>query len=93
MEATLKAFDQLPPEQRRQCVQNYAKFAGMSALQRKTFLKNAENWSKMSPQERQTWRDLVDHVPIWPPMPEPALPANLIPHAAPKLPKPNMATN
>jgi hypothetical protein len=93
MEATLKAFDQLPPEQRRQCVQNYAKFAGMSALQRKTFLKNAENWSKMSPQERQTWRDLVDHVPIWPPMPEPAVPANLIPHAAPKFPKPNMATN
>ncbi len=81
MEKTLQSFEKLPPRQRYLCVRNYAKFAGMSAGERAEFLKNAENWSKMSPKERQAWRDLVDHVPHWPPMPPPIVPPNLIPHA------------
>lgn len=91
MEKTLQSFEQLPPQQRRECVLNYAKFAGMSRDERAEFLKNAESWSKMSPAERQTWRDLVDHVPLWPPEP-PAVPPP-IPHAAPKIPRANVATN
>ena len=91
MEKTLKSFEQLPPSQRRECVRNYAKFAGMSGAERAEFLKSAESWSKMSPTERQTWRDLVAHVPMLPPAPPPILPP--VPHATPKIPHPNMATN
>jgi hypothetical protein len=91
MEKTLQSFEQLPPPQRRECVRNYAKFAGMSGAERAEFLKSAENWSKMSPTERQTWRDLVAHVPMLPPAPPPIQPP--VPHAAPKTSRSNMATN
>jgi hypothetical protein len=89
MEATLKTFHELPPEQRFQCQRNFAKFAGMSGPDRAEFLKNAESWAQMSPEERQTWRDLVAHVPLWPPLPSiiPPMP----PHIVPK--KSSMATN
>jgi hypothetical protein len=93
MEKTLKSFEQLPPQQRRLCVRNYARFAGMSAAERADFLKNAERWSQMSPQERQTWRDLVAQVPAWPPMPAFIVPPGLVPPHQPLKPRPNMATN
>ena len=93
MEKTLQAFEQLPAQQRQQCVRNYAKFAGMAAADRAEFLKSAERWSKMSPSERQAWRDLVAHVPQWPPLPPPVVPANLFPHALPKITRAGVATN
>jgi len=70
MEKTLTTFDGLPAQQRAVCIRNYAKFAGMSDGERAEFLKNAESWSKMSPQERQAWRELVAHIPLFPPMPQ-----------------------
>ena len=92
MQATLKAFEKLPLQQRRTCVRNYAKFATMDAVERAEFLKNAESWSKMSRKERQTWRDLVQTVPIWPPMPmdysQPPMPP-----LPPGVPRPGVATN
>lgn len=96
MEKTLKTFEHLPPRQRQLCVRNYAKFAGMSTSERARFLKSAEAWSKMSPKDRQMWRDLVAQVPIWPPMPPmrtPPVPPNLIPHPPSQLPHPGVATN
>jgi hypothetical protein len=88
MEKTLKTFDRLPPQQRQLCVRNYAKFAGMSATERAEFLKNAQRWAQMSPNERQAWRDLVAQVPLWPPMPQDA------PPAPPEVPvPPNPATH
>jgi hypothetical protein len=93
MEKTLKTFEQLPPQQRLLCVRNYTKFAGMSATERAEFLKNAESWSKLPPKERQAWRDLVNRIPEWPPMPPPVVPPNLIPHPTPKVPRASMATN
>jgi hypothetical protein len=96
MEKTLQSFDQLPPQQRSQCVLNYAKFAGMSPAERAEFLKNAERWSQMSPEERQTWRDLVAHVPPWPPLPPSIFPPGLAPPTPPvpsNNPRPNVATN
>ena len=74
MEKTLQTFDQLPPPQRRDCVRAFTKFAGMNPQDRAEFLKNAERWSQMSLQERRTWRDLVAHVPQWPPLPPPPMP-------------------
>ena len=96
MEKTLKAFEQLPPQQRFQCLRNYAKFSGMSATERAEFLKSAERWSQLPPKERQAWRDLVASVPPWPPMPPAMVPPSIIPHAAPvspKIPRPTVATN
>ena len=87
MEKTLQTFANLSREQRIQCVHAFAKFAGMTVPERREFLKNAERWSQMSPDERQTWRDLVANVPPWPPMaplPESAM------ESPPQLP---MATN
>jgi hypothetical protein len=93
MEKTLKTFENLPPQQRFQCVRNYTRFAGMSAAERAEFLKNAESWSKLSPKERQAWRDLVARIPEWPPLPPRIVPPNLIPHPTSKFPRPSMATN
>jgi predicted Fe-S protein YdhL (DUF1289 family) len=69
MERTLETFGKLPPAQRQQCIRAFTEFAGMSAPEKQDFLKNARHWSQMSPQERQTWRDLVRQVPEWPPLP------------------------
>jgi hypothetical protein len=69
MEKTLQAFDKMPAKQRAECVNAFAKFASMNASDQAEFLKNAARWSQMSPAERQSWRDLVTHVPEWPPLP------------------------
>jgi predicted Fe-S protein YdhL (DUF1289 family) len=74
MEKTLETFGQLPPGQRRQCIRAFTEFAGMSAQEKQDFLNNALRWSQMSPKERQTWRDLVTHVPEWPPLPPALMP-------------------
>ena len=95
MEKTLQAFDQLPVKQRALCVRNFGKFAGMSFAERAEFMKNAERWSKMTPEERKTWRDLVAEVPMWPPAPVRLPPLPPPPSAFPQhvTPKTNMATN
>jgi len=94
MEKTLETFGQLPPGQRQKCIRAFTEFAGMSAPEKQDFLNNARRWSQMSPKERQTWRDLVTHVPRWAP-----LPANLMPPLPPARPQltlhtpPALATN
>ncbi len=93
MERTLQIFEQMPPQQRQQCVKNFSRFAGMTAAERTEFLQNAERWSRMSPQERQSWRDLVAHVPQWPPLPAAPVPRELFPPAIPKIPRAGVATN
>jgi len=70
MEQTLQAFDRLPPNQRAECIHAFAKFASLSAYEKQEFLRNAERWSRMSPADRQAWRDLVVNVPEWPPLPQ-----------------------
>jgi hypothetical protein len=74
MEKTLETFGQLPPVQRRQCIRAFTEFAGMSAQEKQDFLKNARRWSQISPKERQAWRDLVTHIPEWPPLPPELMP-------------------
>jgi hypothetical protein len=94
MEKTLKSFENLPPDQRMQCIRNYAKFAEMKPAERAAFLKNAETWSKLSPKERQNWRDLVAHVPIMPPMPQASVIPPIMPPTPGRLPRnPPVATN
>ena len=91
MEKTLETFGKLPPAQRLKCIRAFTEFAGMSAPEKQDFLKNAQRWSQMSPKERQTWRDLVTHVPEWPPLP-PALMPPMPPQLTQRL-HPVAATN
>jgi hypothetical protein len=79
MQKTIQTFNQLPPPQRAQCIRAFGKFASMSLQERAEFLRNAERWSQMSPADRKTWADLVEHVPQWPP----AVPAMLMPPMLP----------
>jgi hypothetical protein len=85
---TLQSFDNLSAEQRAVCIRSFAKFASMNVVEKQEFLKNAERWSQMSPEERQTWRDLVGSVPLWPP-----LPPDLMPPPVPPDVQSAMATN
>jgi len=90
MEQTLDAFEKLPLEKRIICVRSFEKFANLSLTERQQFLKNAERWQQMSPAEREAWRNLVNSVPNWPPLPPglgepppPPLPGMSRPQAAP----------
>jgi hypothetical protein len=89
METTLQAFEKMPPTQRAECVNAFARFASMTATDQAEFLKNAERWSAMSPAERQAWRDLVENVPQWPPLP----PGMVTSPPQPPNAHPAMATN
>jgi predicted Fe-S protein YdhL (DUF1289 family) len=85
IDETLRAFRDLPREQRGQCIRSFAKFAGMGAAERQQFLQNAERWGEMSPTERQAWRDLVRKLPLTPPLP-PGLTTSLLPPLPPARP-------
>ena len=69
MKQTLVAFSELTPEQRQTCIRSFEKFAGMSLADRQIFLKKAEAWQKMTPSEREHWREVVSKVPHLPPFP------------------------
>lgn len=71
MEQTLASYSKLTADQRAQCIRSFEKFASMSLAERQQFLKNAERWREMTPEERQKWRQLVSVVPIMP-MPVPS---------------------
>jgi hypothetical protein len=90
MEKTLQSFYKMPPAQRAECVNAFATFANMNALEKTEFLKNAARWAEMSPAERQAWRDLVVNVPQWPPLPPGFVPPM---PSAPTGTGPAMATN
>jgi hypothetical protein len=91
IEKTLHAFGSLPSAQRAQCIRSFEKFASLSLEDRQLFLKNAEKWKVMTPEQRQSWRDLVSKLNIPPPLPPtgsiPPLPRNKKPGAQ-QLPPP-----
>ena len=67
MEKTLASYSNLTLKQRAQCLSSFQEFARMSIAERQQFLKNAERWREMTPDERQKWRELVNVAPIMPP--------------------------
>lgn len=69
IEKTLHMFGNLTPAQRTQCMRSFAKFVNMTSTDRAQFLKNAELWQRMTPSERQTWRNLVSNLSHAPPLP------------------------
>jgi len=79
MQRVLERFRRLTPEQRRTSVGSFARLASMAPAERTEFLRNAERWSALPPAERQAWRQIVDKLPVFPPLPntasEPPLPS------------------
>jgi Protein of unknown function (DUF3106) len=69
MEKTLQTFAHLPRERREKCIHAFNKLASMSNEERQDFLKNAARWEKMTPSERESWRNLVSRLPVMPPLP------------------------
>jgi len=63
IEKTLRNFGQLPMAQRVRCIHSFEKFANLSTEEREQFLKNAERWKLMTPDQRQAWRELVSKMP------------------------------
>ncbi len=63
IERALKVFEELPPEQRRMCIESFVKLKRMSREEVNQFLKNAARWQAMSPRERETWRSLIKILP------------------------------
>jgi len=90
MEKTLATFSLLSPTQRKACVRAYEKFAGMTPVERALFLHNVQTWEKMSPKERQEWREVVKNVEILPPVLE-GRPKS--PPPPPTVPTPRITTN
>lgn len=74
MRLTLDRFAQMPREQRRACIASFEKLAGMDTGERREFLRNAERWREMPPEERAQWRQLVHSLPPLPPIPTPTPP-------------------
>lgn len=78
MQAALERFRALPPAQRQACVEAFARFATMSAVERNEFLHSAERWAALPPAERERWRGLITLLPPLPPgllhVPLPPLP-------------------
>ncbi len=78
IEKTLLTFGSLPAGQRAECIRSFDKFASLSTGERELFLKNAEKWKVLTPEQRQAWRTLVaklnQHPPLPPDVPLPPLP-------------------
>ena len=68
-ERSLAAFRELSGDERERCIGAFRQFANMSPEERSEFLKNAERWQKMSPNEQRLWRELVHKLPPTPPLP------------------------
>jgi hypothetical protein len=47
-------------------MKSFEKFADLTMEERQQFLKNAQRWELMTPEERQTWRDLVTRISVSP---------------------------
>jgi hypothetical protein len=83
LEKILGKFDRLSKADREAALKSFSGFTAMSVEERQQFLKNAERWRLLSPDERQAWRELVQKLPA----DAPPFPPGYTPPAAP------MATN
>lgn len=83
MNRTLAAFSHLTPEKRLVCVRSFERFSQLNLVERREFLRKAEAWERMSPAERQQWRELVEIVPDLPPFPPGVMPRVAVPMPTP----------
>jgi hypothetical protein len=69
IEKTLEKFAKMKPVERQHVLNSFNKLADLSLEERRQFLRNAEAWQKMSAEDRQRWRYLVNSLPPLPPLP------------------------
>lgn len=67
MQKALDRFKTLSVSQRAKCVNAFERLAELSPAERRQFLVSAEEWQKMKPEDRESWRKLVSKVPPLPP--------------------------
>ncbi|MCC6231765.1 MAG: DUF3106 domain-containing protein [Verrucomicrobiales bacterium] len=79
MERVLERFRLLSPDQRQSCIDSFTRFTTLSNSERAEFLRRAERWEKLPAEERAAWRQLVDKLPILPPLPTDGTPPPLPP--------------
>lgn len=79
----VQSLEKLPPVERDLCLASLRRFAQMTAAERSTFLRNAERWQAMSPEERRAWQSLVTTLPASLPVPSTNRPAPPLPGASP----------
>ena len=72
-EKILDPVENWPRARQQKYVAALREFANMSPEARQQFMQGAERWQKMSAEERQAWRDLVNRLSQMPPLP-PGLP-------------------
>jgi len=91
MEQTLRMFESLSPGQREACFRGFQQFFIMPPDERAKFLKNADRWKNMSPEDREQWRTVVRQLAQMPPLPpgmepvvvdSPPLPPGAVPNMA-----------
>src|SRR5262245_21826416 len=66
IDKTLRKYSELSGAKRAACIGSFEKFADLSLEERQDFLKNADRWKLMTPDERQAWKDLVSKVSVSP---------------------------
>jgi Protein of unknown function (DUF3106) len=69
MEVAMAKFRALPKDQRARALAGFQRFTQLTVEEKRQFFRSAELWEKMSPSERQNWRDLVGKLPPMPPVP------------------------
>ena len=68
IEAVLRSFEKLSPEERERYMTSFQRFTVMSTEQRLQFLQNAKRWEDMSESQRAAVRTMINAPPI-PPLP------------------------
>ena len=61
-EKAIGPIEKWPKSQQQQYMTALRRFVELSPAERQRFMKNAEHWQQMSPEERQAWRDLVQRL-------------------------------
>lgn len=74
MEKAIQLLGRIPKEQRESCLAAVTKLASLSEAEQQEFLRNAELWREMSPEERQVWRQIANRLPPLPPLPPRPMP-------------------
>lgn len=89
MKKALERFRRIPRPQRDACLENFKKLSQLPPQEMRQFLRNAEEWKKMSPEDRAQWRMLVNKLMPLPPLPPgfslPPSPPNLLPSSRPAI--------
>ena len=81
LDKSIQMLGKLPREERDLYVAAVSKLASLNDAEQREFLRNAERWQGMTPEERQVWRQIANRLPPLPPMP-PGIPPPLPPRAA-----------